>query len=143
MTGWAIVASEMTAPRMEPPVARELTDISDFAAANAPSPFWPLSRLSRPVEAVRQFTPNWFAATMGTGILAITLAQCPAHSRALTALAEGLWLFNIGLSTLFCGLYATRWTFFYDGLDGFSTIRPCRCSSAASRWEWPRSSTAF
>ncbi|RZJ97410.1 MAG: C4-dicarboxylate ABC transporter, partial [Novosphingobium sp.] len=38
----------------------------------------PLSRLDSPREVVRQFTPNWFAATMGTGILAIALSQFQA-----------------------------------------------------------------
>jgi len=74
---------------------------------------------------VRQFTPNWFAATMGTGILSIALAQFPAHSRALTGIAEGLWLFNIGLFTLFSVLYAARWIFFFDGarrIWGHSTM---------------------
>ncbi|WP_304486019.1 hypothetical protein [Rahnella variigena] len=37
----------------------------------------PLSELSSPKEAIRQFTPNWFAATMGTGILSLSLAQFP------------------------------------------------------------------
>ncbi len=74
----------------------------------------PLSRLSQPSEVVRQFTPNWFAATMGTGILAIALAQFPGWP-VLRAVGEGLWLFNIGLFTLFSGLYAARWIFFFDG----------------------------
>lgn len=33
----------------------------------------PLASLQSPREIVRQFTPNWFAATMGTGILALAL----------------------------------------------------------------------
>ncbi len=74
----------------------------------------PFSRLSQPSEAVRQFTPNWFAATMGTGILAIALAQFPAWPQ-LRAVGEGLWLFNIGLFVLFSLLYAARWIFFFDG----------------------------
>jgi hypothetical protein len=37
----------------------------------------PLSRLDHPREMIRQFTPNWFAATMGTGILALALPQVP------------------------------------------------------------------
>ena len=37
----------------------------------------PFSQLTSPMEIIRQFTPNWFAATMGTGILAIALAQLP------------------------------------------------------------------
>ncbi len=75
----------------------------------------PLSRLAAPRDVVRQFTPNWFAATMGTGILALALAQLPVQGRGLHAVAEGLWLFNIGLFTLFSGLYAARWVFFFDG----------------------------
>lgn len=72
----------------------------------------PLSALDGPREIIRQFTPNWFAATMGTGILAIVLAQLPGPARAV---AEGLWLFNIALFTLFTGLYAARWVFFFAG----------------------------
>ncbi|WP_062112264.1 TDT family transporter [Aureimonas sp. AU40] len=75
----------------------------------------PLSRLDSPREVVRQFTPNWFAATMGTGILAIALSQFQADVPMLHALAEGLWMFNIALFTLFAGLYAARWIFFFDG----------------------------
>jgi C4-dicarboxylate transporter/malic acid transport protein len=73
-------------------------------------------RRARPLgEAVRQFTPNWFAATMGTGILALALAQFPVTIPGLPAIAESLWLFNIGLFTLFTALYAARWIFFFDG----------------------------
>jgi len=75
----------------------------------------PLARLSSPIEVVRQFTPNWFAATMGTGILALALAQFPFPVPGLKLLAEGLWMFNIGLFTLFTALYAARWIFFFDG----------------------------
>lgn len=98
-----------------------MTDI----AQTVPSALRPLSRLSGPVEVVRQFTPNWFAATMGTGILALTLAQFPAHWAALSRLAEGLWLFDIGLFALFCLLYAARWILFFDGarrIFGHSTM---------------------
>ncbi len=75
----------------------------------------PLARLSSPREVVRQFTPNWFAATMGTGILALALAQFPMPVPGLKTIAEGLWWLNIGLFTLFTALYAARWIFFFDG----------------------------
>lgn len=75
----------------------------------------PLSRLAHPREVVRQFTPNWFAATMGTGILALALAAIPVPISGLKALAEGLWVFNIGLFSLFIVLYTARWIFFFDG----------------------------
>ncbi|MDB5460092.1 MAG: C4-dicarboxylate transporter [Caulobacteraceae bacterium] len=75
----------------------------------------PLSSLASPREVVRQFTPNWFAATMGTGILALALAQFPMNIPGLQVVAESLWLFNIGLFSLFAALYAARWIFYFDG----------------------------
>jgi C4-dicarboxylate transporter/malic acid transport protein len=72
----------------------------------------PLSTLSHPLEMIRQFTPNWFAATMGTGILALTLPQLPVIGPTLQGFAGGIWLFNIVLFTLFSGLYAARWIMF-------------------------------
>ena len=69
----------------------------------------PFSHLQHPREVIRQFTPNWFAATMGTGVLALALAQLPVANPGLHAIAEGLWLFNIFLFVLFSVLYAARW----------------------------------
>ena len=85
----------------------------------------PLSTLSHPREAIRQFTPNWFAATMGTGILALTLGQLPVQIPGLRLLAEGLWLFNIGLFVLFSMLYMARWVLFFNEarrVFGHSTV---------------------
>ena len=73
----------------------------------------PFSHLAAPREVVRQFTPNWFAVTMGTGILAIGLSQIPGEPPILKAVAEGLWLLNIGLFVLFTALYAARWVVFF------------------------------
>jgi hypothetical protein len=53
--------------------------------------------LARWREMVRQFTPNWFTATMGTGILALALNQFPRHIGGLHTVAQGLWLLNIVL----------------------------------------------
>jgi C4-dicarboxylate transporter/malic acid transport protein len=64
-------------------------------------------------EVVRQFTPNWFAVTMGTGILALALNQLPLAIPYLHQLAAALWLLNIGLFLLFSLLYATRWVLFF------------------------------
>lgn len=85
----------------------------------------PLSHLQHPREAIRQFTPNWFAATMGTGVLALALAQLPVQVSGLQAFAEGLWLFNIVLFVLFSALYAARWALFFDEarrIFGHSTV---------------------
>jgi len=75
----------------------------------------PLSRLTSPREVVRQFTPNWFAATMGTGVLAIALGILPQAGPAVRALGRGLWQFDIALFVLCSLLYAARWIFFFDG----------------------------
>lgn len=85
----------------------------------------PFSHLQHPREAIRQFTPNWFAATMGTGVLALALAQLPVSTPGLHALAEGLWLLNIGLFVLFTAMYAARWVMFFDEarrIFGHSTV---------------------
>lgn len=52
---------------------------------------------------------------MGTGILALALNQFSAQIPVLHSIAQGLWFFNMGLFTLFCALYASRWIFFFDG----------------------------
>lgn len=85
----------------------------------------PFSHLTRPREVIRQFTPNWFAATMGTGVLALALAQLPVNLAGLHAVAEGLWLFTIGLFVLFSVLYAARWVMFFHEarrIFGHSTV---------------------
>jgi C4-dicarboxylate transporter/malic acid transport protein len=63
-------------------------------------------------EIVRQFTPNWFTVTMGTGILALALNQAPFATPSLHLLAESLWMINIGLFSIFAMLYAARWLLF-------------------------------
>ena len=85
----------------------------------------PFSHLQHPREVIRQFTPNWFAATMGTGVLALALAQLPVAMPALHAFAEALWLFNIALFLLFTALYTARWVLFFDEarrIFGHSTV---------------------
>jgi hypothetical protein len=64
-------------------------------------PFRPLAHLTRSREAIRQFTPNWFTASMGTGILALALNQLPLPIPAFPAVGRALWEFNICLFLLF------------------------------------------
>lgn len=85
----------------------------------------PLSALSSPKEAIRQFTPNWFAATMGTGILSLSLAQFPWPFPGLRQVAEGLWMLNIVLFLLFSATYVARWIMYFDEAKrvfGHSTV---------------------
>jgi len=65
-------------------------------------------------DVVRQFTPNWFTVTMGTGALALAVIQFPVPVPGAYDIAGGLWLFDILLFVLFTVLYAARWVFFFD-----------------------------
>lgn len=85
-----------------------------FFAAVPAQALRPFRQLDRPLEVIRQFTPNWFAVTMGTGVLALALAAFPWQLPGLHALAEGLWLLAVLLFGLFTGLYAARWLLFFD-----------------------------
>ena len=64
-------------------------------------------------DVIRQFTPNWFTVTMGTGILALALNQVPIIVPGLHRLAAMLWLLNIGIFLLCVCLYAARWVLFF------------------------------
>jgi C4-dicarboxylate transporter/malic acid transport protein len=63
-------------------------------------------------EVIRQFTPNWFTATMGTGILALAINQFPADIPGLHTIALCVWLANILMFATFTALYAARWILF-------------------------------
>jgi C4-dicarboxylate transporter/malic acid transport protein len=68
--------------------------------------------VSRGLENVRQFTPNWFTITMGTGILSLSLNQFPLHVPGLHTIAVALWMLNIILFSVFSVIYVTRWILF-------------------------------
>lgn len=76
----------------------------------------PFSRLPEPLAFIRHFTPNWFAVTMGTGVLALVLAHLPWQLPGLYALAEGLWLFGVALFVLFSLLFVLRLALFRETL---------------------------
>ncbi|ABF44268.1 C4-dicarboxylate transporter/malic acid transport protein (plasmid) [Deinococcus geothermalis DSM 11300] len=57
-------------------------------------------------EVLRNFTPNWFTVTMGTGILALMLPHLPLAGAV--RLGEGLWWLNLGLFLLLTVLSLLR-----------------------------------
>ena len=65
-----------------------------------------------PKEIIRHFTPNWFAATMGTGVLALMLGDFPYGHSALTVVAQALWCVNALFFTLFSLMFLSRAVFF-------------------------------
>ena len=66
-------------------------------------------------DVVREFAPNWFTVTMGTGALAFGLNQFPFPVPCASDVAGGLWFLDVMLFVLFTGLYAARWIFFFEG----------------------------
>lgn len=71
-----------------------------------PSAHRPLNRLAAPTEAIRGFTPNWFTACMGTGIVSLMLPKLPLPGTA--AIGEGLWVLNMVLFVLFTLMSVAR-----------------------------------
>ncbi len=59
----------------------------------------PFTCLTAPEGVIRGFTPNWFMACMGTGILSLTLPRLPVPGTA--AIREGLWILSMALFILF------------------------------------------
>lgn len=74
----------------------------------------PLASLSGPRDLVRLFTPNWFAVSMGTGIVAVALGQFP-QVPLLFNIGMGIWIFTCVLFTLSVLLYGARWLVFFEG----------------------------
>ncbi|MGJ0453913.1 MAG: hypothetical protein ACR65T_11900 [Methylocystis sp.] len=64
------------------------------------------------LDIVRNFTPNWFTVTMGTGGLALCLNQFPSHIPGAGGAAVMLWLADIILFAAFTLVYAARWAIF-------------------------------
>ncbi len=40
----------------------------------------PFQQLKQRGDIIRQFTPNWFTVTMGTGVVALIIAELPIAS---------------------------------------------------------------
>jgi C4-dicarboxylate transporter/malic acid transport protein len=78
----------------------------------------PTHRRQAWTERVRQFTPNWFAMTMGNGIVYLVLAGLPWHFAGQMTFAEALWVLSIALYSVFTVMLLARWVFYPE------TIRP-------------------
>jgi C4-dicarboxylate transporter/malic acid transport protein len=81
--------------------------------ANAPSrlaSFGLLNELARPSDALRDLGPNWYAAIMGTGIVAIAGAALPFHVPGLRAFAVTVWALATAAFIALTGAWAVHWT---------------------------------
>ncbi|RKT98703.1 C4-dicarboxylate ABC transporter [Burkholderia sp. Nafp2/4-1b] len=64
------------------------------------------------MERVRQFTPNWFAVTMGNGVILLILESLPSYSTLQSDFAFALWCANAALYTFFIAMFAGRCVIF-------------------------------
>ncbi|MGE8559810.1 MAG: TDT family transporter [Acinetobacter sp.] len=72
----------------------------------------PFQQLNQMQDLIRHFTPNWFTVTMGTGVLALIIAELPVAKSLMWSLGAMLWQVNMVLFMLFTALYALRWSIF-------------------------------
>ena len=72
----------------------------------------PFTQLGQRHNIIRQFTPNWFTVSMGTGVVALIVSAFPMLKALTWQLGTGLWYFNILLFVLFSVLYGLRWAFY-------------------------------
>ncbi|HQT46619.1 MAG TPA: TDT family transporter [Acidocella sp.] len=72
----------------------------------------PFTHHDHPLEIIRQFTPNWFTVTMGTGVLALALNLFPLGQPYVRETAALIWRVNMVLFALCTVLYAARWVIF-------------------------------
>ncbi|MCY0388433.1 TDT family transporter [Robbsia sp. Bb-Pol-6] len=82
------------------------------------SRFSPFIAVGQRREIVRQFTPNWFAMTMGTGIVYLILLALPIQFPGQVHVAEGLWMVDSLFFVTFSVLFLSRLFFFSE------TVRP-------------------
>lgn len=72
----------------------------------------PFYQLPTKQNIIREFTPNWFAITMGTGVMALIMANFPVASDIFYRVGHTLWLINSLLFSIFTVLYLARWYFY-------------------------------
>lgn len=72
----------------------------------------PFTQLPHLRDLIRQFTPNWFTVTMGTGVVALIVSELPIFPSLTWHVGTALWIFNSILFVLFSLLYVLRWVIY-------------------------------
>jgi C4-dicarboxylate transporter/malic acid transport protein len=82
------------------------------ATATAPAPARPSADRVRPVgrPGLAYVGPNWFAAVMGTGIVANAAATLPFHVPGLLGVAAGIWVLDALLLVVLGLATARHWS---------------------------------
>ncbi len=68
-----------------------------------------LGELDAPGQLFENITPNWFAAVMGTGIVAVAAASLPEQPPGLHVAAVGAWALAGLLLVVLAGATAAHW----------------------------------
>jgi C4-dicarboxylate transporter/malic acid transport protein len=89
-------------------------DEREVRLESRPAPFGMLKDLERPGDVFRDLGPNWFAAVMGTGIVAIAAATLPFHMPGLHALALAFWVLGAAMLATLCAAWAVHWIRFAE-----------------------------
>lgn len=66
------------------------------------------------LDIIKNFVPSWFAAVMGTGILAVDSLLYSSYLPILKDVAVGLFYFNVLLFFIFLVPWVLRWIMFKD-----------------------------
>ena len=74
------------------------------------APFGLLSELARPSDALRDLGPNWYAAVMGTGIVAIAGASLPLRVPGQRVFAIAVWALAAAALIALTVAWAAHWT---------------------------------
>lgn len=72
----------------------------------------PFTQLGQLQNLIRQFTPNWFTVSMGTGVVALIVSEFLILKSFTWSFGTTLWYLNIALFVLFTVLYGLRWVFY-------------------------------
>ncbi len=80
------------------------------AQADHQRPFGLLKELERPGDVFRDIGPNWFAAVMGTGIVAIAAATLPLHLPGLRVFATVVWALAATVLIALIVAWSVHWT---------------------------------
>jgi C4-dicarboxylate transporter/malic acid transport protein len=81
-------------------------------------PFGLLNELERPEHLFRDLGPNWFAAVMGTGIVAIAGASLPLSMPGLRVFATVVWIMAAVALTALTAAWAVHWVRYPDRARG-------------------------
>ena len=73
-------------------------------------PFGLLKDLDHPGDVFRDFGPNWFAAVMGTGIVANAAASLSFRVPGLHVFALAVWVLAAGFLALLTAAWAVHWS---------------------------------